>query len=198
MFLTAMLGWGIVAFLAGLTIAPAALRRREAFVLTATLVQLLFYVGSYYATPHDARWHVVTSWSRLTDPIALPYPGRVTLATFGCAVAWWMTQALPWAMAAMLPFVVFPAAGVMDITATMRLYGQPIFFWMMGTVLMGYAIEKHGLARRIAVGKRYLGSLSDEPPHSGFPDTRCPAGHGSDHSIHHSHGRFLFCSARGG
>jgi solute carrier family 13 (sodium-dependent dicarboxylate transporter), member 2/3/5 len=85
-------------------------------------------------------------------PIALPYPGHVTLATFAWAVAWWMTQPVPWAVAAMLPFVVFPAAGVMDITATMRLYGQPIFFWMMGTVLMGYAIEKHGLAHRIAIG----------------------------------------------
>jgi sodium-dependent dicarboxylate transporter 2/3/5 len=85
-------------------------------------------------------------------PFALPYAGHVTLATFACAVVWWMTQPLPWAVAAMLPFVVFPAAGVMDITATMRLYGQPIFFWMMGTVLMGYAIEKHGLAHRIAVG----------------------------------------------
>jgi solute carrier family 13 (sodium-dependent dicarboxylate transporter), member 2/3/5 len=82
----------------------------------------------------------------------LPYAGHVTLATFACAVAWWMTQPLPWAVAAMLPFVVFPAAGVMDITATMRLCGQPIFFWMMGTVLMGYAIEKHGLAHRIAIG----------------------------------------------
>jgi solute carrier family 13 (sodium-dependent dicarboxylate transporter), member 2/3/5 len=85
-------------------------------------------------------------------PLALPYAGHVTLATFACASVWWMTQPIPWAIAAMLPFIVFPAAGVLDIAATMRLYGQPIFFWMMGTVLMGYAIEKHGLAHRIAVG----------------------------------------------
>ena len=39
----------------------------------------------------------------------------------------------------------------MDIVATMRLYGQPIFFWIMGTVLMGYAIEKHGLAHRFTI-----------------------------------------------
>ena len=51
----------------------------------------------------------------------------------------------------MLPFLVFPAAGVMNIADTMRLYGQPIFFWIMGTVLMGYAIEKHGLAQRFAL-----------------------------------------------
>ena len=84
-------------------------------------------------------------------PLDLSYEGRVALATFICAIVWWMTEPIPWAMAAMLPFLVFPAAGVMDIVATMRLYGQPIFFWIMGTVLMGYAIEKHGLANRFAL-----------------------------------------------
>jgi len=88
----------------------------------------------------------------LALPLALSYQGRIALATFVCAIVWWMTQPVPWAMAAMLPFLVFPAAGVMDITETMRLYGQPIFFWIMGTVLMGYAIEKHGLAHRFALG----------------------------------------------
>ena len=71
--------WFWAVLLGGLVIAPAALRRREAFVLIATLVQLVFYVGSYYATPHDARWHVVTSWSRLTDQIALPITYVVVL-----------------------------------------------------------------------------------------------------------------------
>ena len=88
----------------------------------------------------------------LALPLALSYQGRVALATFGCAAAWWITQPLPWAVASMLPFLVFPAAGVMNIGDTMQLYGQPIFFWIMGTVLMGYAIEKHGLAHRFALG----------------------------------------------
>jgi solute carrier family 13 (sodium-dependent dicarboxylate transporter), member 2/3/5 len=85
-------------------------------------------------------------------PMPISYQGRIALATFICAIVWWMTEPMPWAVAAMLPFLVFPAAGVMDIAATMRLYGQPIFFWIMGTTLMGYAIEKHGLAQRIALG----------------------------------------------
>src|SRR5262245_14330957 len=84
-------------------------------------------------------------------PLELSYQGRVALATFNLGIGWWMTEPIPWAMAAMLPFLVFPAAGVMDIAATMRLYGQPIFFWIMGTVLMGSAIEKHGLANRFAL-----------------------------------------------
>jgi solute carrier family 13 (sodium-dependent dicarboxylate transporter), member 2/3/5 len=84
-------------------------------------------------------------------PVGLSYEGRVALATFACVIVWWMTQPMPWAVAAMLPFLVFPAAGVMNIADTMRLYGQPIFFWILGTVLMGYAIEKHGLAYRFAI-----------------------------------------------
>jgi sodium-dependent dicarboxylate transporter 2/3/5 len=84
-------------------------------------------------------------------PLGLSYEGRIALATFVCVIVWWMTQPMPWAVAAMLPFLVFPAAGVMDIADTMRLYGQPIFFWILGTVLMGYAIEKHGLAYRFAI-----------------------------------------------
>jgi len=85
-------------------------------------------------------------------PPALSYEGRIALATFACAIVWWITQPLPWAVSAMLPFFIFPAAGVMNITDTLRLYGQPIFFWIMGTVLMGYALEKHGLAHRFALG----------------------------------------------
>ena len=64
--------WLWLAVIVGLIVAPAARRRREAFVLLVTLVQLVFYVGTYYATPHDPRWHIVTSWPRLTVQIALP------------------------------------------------------------------------------------------------------------------------------
>jgi hypothetical protein len=53
-------------------------------------------------------------------------------------------------------------------------------------------------ARCIAVSKRNLRSLGDEAPHGGFPNTGRPAGHGSDHSIHLSHFRFLVCSGAGG
>lgn len=84
--------------------------------------------------------------------VPLSYQGHVALATFAWAIIWWILEPIPWAVTALLPFVVFPALGIMDIAATMRLYGQPIFFWILGTVLVGYAIEKHGLAHRVALG----------------------------------------------
>jgi hypothetical protein len=64
--------WFWLALLAGIAVAPAARRRREAFVLMVTAVQLAFYITSYLATPHDARWHIATSWPRLTLQLALP------------------------------------------------------------------------------------------------------------------------------
>ena len=41
-------------------------------------MQLLFYVAAYLTTPHDVRWHVLTSWSRLTAQMAVP----ITFAVF--------------------------------------------------------------------------------------------------------------------
>ncbi len=64
--------WFWVAVLAGILIAPAAARRREAFVLLVTAIQLVFFAGAYFVTPHDIHWHVLTSWPRLTGQIAVP------------------------------------------------------------------------------------------------------------------------------
>src|SRR5712692_3539367 len=80
--------WFWASILVGLLIAPSEGRRREVFVLLATAVQLSFYVASYIATPHNARWHVATSWPRLTDQIAIPitYVAFMMLAKYAAAV----------------------------------------------------------------------------------------------------------------
>jgi sodium-dependent dicarboxylate transporter 2/3/5 len=45
----------------------------------------------------------------------------------------------------------FPVLNVKSINDTVGLYGQTIFFWIWGTVLIGYAMDKHGLAKRFAL-----------------------------------------------
>lgn len=67
-----------MALLAAFLIVPMA-RRREAFVLVVTAIQTAFYVGSYFATPNDPRWHIATSWSRLTEQLAIPITVVVVL-----------------------------------------------------------------------------------------------------------------------
>jgi hypothetical protein len=71
--------WFWVAILIGILIAPAAARRRERFVFLVTAIQLVFYVTAYLATPNDLRWHVLSSWSRLTTHIAVPIAFAVFL-----------------------------------------------------------------------------------------------------------------------
>lgn len=86
----------------------------------------------------------------------IPYQGtsaqaRLALAVFGWMILWWMLQPISWSITSLLPLVLFPMFGVMTIDKTVGLYGQTIFFWIWGTVLLGYALERHGVARRFAV-----------------------------------------------
>lgn len=78
-------------------------------------------------------------------------PARIALAVFGWMIAWWMTQPVPWGVTSLLPLVLFPVLRLLPIDRTVVLYGQTIFFWIWGTVLMGYALDRHGLARRFAL-----------------------------------------------
>ena len=76
---------------------------------------------------------------------------QLVLAVFGWMVLWWMTRPVPWAIACLLPLILFPFIGIMTIGRTVGLYGQNIFFFIWGTNLMGYAMHRHGLAKRFAL-----------------------------------------------
>ncbi len=82
----------------------------------------------------------------------LPFEGlspeaRLVGGVFAWMILWWMTSPIPWTITSLLPLVLFPFLNVMDINRTVGLYGQTIFFWIWGTVLMGYALDRHGIAR---------------------------------------------------
>lgn len=70
-YVTRSLFWtGILA--AVLLLAFLGRLRRERFIVTACLVQLGFYLGSYVITVLEPGWHIVQSWPRLLDHVALP------------------------------------------------------------------------------------------------------------------------------
>ena len=81
----------------------------------------------------------------------VPSEGRIALGVFGWMIMWWMARPVPWAVASILPLILFPMFNVMNVGATVALYGQTIFFWIWGTILMGYAMGRHGLAKRFAL-----------------------------------------------
>ena len=66
-------------------------------------------------------------------------------------ITWWITEAAPMAIAALLPVVTFPALGVFNLTQATSSYADPIIFLFMGGFFIALGLEEHGLHRRISL-----------------------------------------------
>src|SRR3546814_1922135 len=64
---------------------------------------------------------------------------------------WWMTEALPLTVTALLPFLTVPAFGVMNANAIAKEYYSPILFLILGGAFLALAIERVGLHWRLAL-----------------------------------------------
>ncbi len=67
-------------------------------------------------------------------------------------VVWWITEAAPLAVTALLPIILFPALGVFELKEATAPYASPIIFLFMGGFLLALGLEEHGLHKRIALG----------------------------------------------
>ena len=87
---------------------------------------------------------------------ALPLAGlepeaHFALAAYAWVLAWWATVPVPWAVTSFLPFVLLPIGRAMPFAEVAGLYGQTILPFLMGSMLFGHAMHKHGLATRVAL-----------------------------------------------
>ncbi|NPA68205.1 MAG: SLC13/DASS family transporter, partial [Chlorobi bacterium] len=74
-----------------------------------------------------------------------------TLAVAVLMAIWWITEAVPVAVTALLPVVLFPVLGVMNGKAVSSEYFNSIIFLFIGGFLVALAMEKYNLHKRIAL-----------------------------------------------
>jgi sodium-dependent dicarboxylate transporter 2/3/5 len=77
-------------------------------------------------------------------------PWRVAAVAALLAV-FWLTEAVPISVTALLPIVLFPTLGVSNVASATAPYADPIVFLFMGGFVIGLAIERWNLHRRIAL-----------------------------------------------
>src|SRR4026209_1117963 len=86
---------------------------------------------------------------------------------------WWLTEAVDIEVTALLPIVAFPLLGIRPLSKVLPPYAADVIFLFMGGFIIGLAIERWGLDRRIAffvlrlVGARpgaIVGGLKAVPP----------------------------------
>jgi sodium-dependent dicarboxylate transporter 2/3/5 len=66
-------------------------------------------------------------------------------------VTWWVTEATPMAVAALLPIIFFPALGIFTLEQATAPYANPVIFLFMGGFFIALGLEEHGLHKRLAL-----------------------------------------------
>lgn len=89
--------------------------------------------------------------------ILLPPPGDMPPAAWQVAgvtalmAVWWVSEALPIAITALVPVAAFPLSGLASIGDVTAPYANPLIFLFLGGFILAKGLERWGLHRRIAL-----------------------------------------------
>jgi len=89
--------------------------------------------------------------SYLWNPFDLAPEAVKSLAVAVLMITWWVTEALPLPAVALVPMFLLPLLGLGSLEEVSKAYSNPVIFLFLGGFMIGLAIEKWNLHRRIAL-----------------------------------------------
>ncbi len=84
-------------------------------------------------------------------PEGLSAGGKAVGATTAWVATWWIGEAIPIPATSLLPIVLFPLTGALDVDATTAPYANDLIFLFMGGFFIAMAMQRWDLHRRIAL-----------------------------------------------
>ncbi|WP_439481876.1 SLC13 family permease [Cyclobacterium plantarum] len=78
-------------------------------------------------------------------------PATKVLALAAWMLCWWVTEAVPIPVTALLPMILLPLLGIFDMAEATAPYSNPIIYLFMGGFIIALAMEKNKLHLRIAL-----------------------------------------------
>jgi solute carrier family 13 (sodium-dependent dicarboxylate transporter), member 2/3/5 len=85
------------------------------------------------------------------NPFGVDDKARTVLAVAFLMIVWWVLDAMPLAVVALVPLVLFPLLNIGSLKETSKAYSDSVIYLFMGGFFLGLAIEKWNLHRRIAL-----------------------------------------------
>ncbi|SBW12379.1 Sodium-dependent dicarboxylate transporter SdcS (fragment) [uncultured Alphaproteobacteria bacterium] len=86
-----------------------------------------------------------------TPPQGITPSSWTTIGVTLLMAVWWMFEALPIAVTALVPLVLFPILGVMDAKTVAPNYAQDLIWLFVGGFALAYAMETWNLHRRVSL-----------------------------------------------